>query len=265
MIGIYNPFPMIFACLLLLILFLLPIIIRPWRWFVIYSFFASILFLVLWHMPEYDDKAIRTIRFGYLFGVFFSIQTLRYSHFLGMCLSFLFRLKSQNKHSLRVQPRPIIVVLIFALVFLGAPLTFEYVKGKWYSSFIPENIEIKHAQYVSRGLGAKCEIATFSISQYSFDKLDEFNNNSETRKSRHYNSNNFIYNEWQKTPYKLTGNGLEKTDRWLNGIVCSKIDEAYKQEIIKGLESPDSFYAKTSYTSLIVIPRMNLLVFSFSN
>lgn len=220
---------------------------------------------MLWHMPEYDDKAIQTIRFDYLFGVFFSIQTLRYSHFLGVCLSFLFRLKSQNKYSLRVQPQPLAVVLIFALAFLVMPLTFEYIKGKWYSSFIPENINIKHAQYVSRGLDEKCEIATFSISQYSFDKLDEFNNNLETRKSRYYNSNNLIYSEWQKTPYKLTGSGLEKPDRWLNGIVCSKIDETYKQEIIKSLENPDSFYAKTSYAGLIVIPKMHLLVFSFSN
>lgn len=130
--------------------------------------------------------------------------------------------------------------------------------------FIPKNIEIKNSQYTSKGLGVSCEIATFSIPQYPSNKINEFNSHLEIRKVR-----NLVYSEWKKSPYKLTGNGLEITDRWLNGIVCSKIDEVYKQEIIKGLESSGSFYTKASYDNLyvglILIPKMNLLVFSFSN
>ena len=227
-------------------LFVIPIWIKSWNGFLAYSTCANVVIIVLLFKPEYD----------LFFITFFSS-----AHILAVFVGFI-------RHYLRAdgnnKPLRIKIFVTCVAIFGGGPLLYYQWKTYWFMGFLPESLDVYESIYVGRGFREDCEVAVFRLRPQSLKRFRSHNIAalSGTELARSKSFPNFAYGSWHETPYVLTGNGLSQTDHWLNGLGCSRLDREQLSKIHDALESGNSFFSKSSNAGLIVIPSLDLVVFS---
>ena len=247
MLNLVNPLPylVLFAGL---IAFLIPaLVIRRWSWYGTYAVLSSVAAVGAWYFSDANSFAIK----------FFGVATFA-GVFVGFVIHFV-RRQIAGQDILR-QP----MALLFVRLLIGAvPLGFEHQKETTNVGLLPADVEVSRVAYVHRGLTKECEISAWEVDwpQATWTQLRDRLPSDVSQRARH---GDLVYGPWKSTPYPVSQNPLDAKDRWLNGIGCSGVAPAIREQIVNALTSAGSMYATAGNTGVIVVPTSRLVVLSYS-
>lgn len=161
----------------------------------------------------------------------------------------------------------IVFVAAVAVLVAAAYLALRAWERSWHEGQIPRALEIDEVVLIDgeSGLREGCGAAVFRLSSRTLDKIRRLGAAAfeESRQARSSDKDYFTYSKWEETPYRMTGDGLTLTDRWLNGLGCAKLPPELGRRIHEALESKGSFFSTTQEGGLIIIPGENLAVLSY--
>lgn len=140
---------------------------------------------------------------------------------------------------------------------------FDEWQFNYWKKAIPSGLEISKnidigAEY---GLFGGCAFAVFELSPNTINKIKTYGIKTlnDTRKSELIN-----YSEWASTPDLTPIGENEMPHPWQIGMSCGSpsMDETLFNTILDALEKPDSFFALSSDTGVIVIPKLKIIIIS---
>ena len=245
MIGIPHPLTYVYLALYfmaLAVLFAIPCVVKQWKRYVIYVSCVSLSFSANWFFADIGDP--------------FLPDTLRIAHVTGVAVGFV-------RH---LDPQKIVSRLgglaAMLLVFLGAPVGYQYVKVLLFKLTLPSSIAVIDTVHVDQGFKKSCGMVLFQIGPQTQQTIQA---NSPADLLNLWRTSDPEYYDWGVTPYQLAGNGAESKDRWLNGIFCAHIDERLRQEVVDAVSSNKAFYARAQDSGVVVIPERNWVAYSYAN
>lgn len=247
MIGIPHPLTYVYLALYLIalvVLFAIPCAIQQWKRYVVYVSCVSLLFVVSWFFADIKDTCLP--------------DTLRFSHVAGVAVGFVVRHLFDPQ---RILSR-LCGLAVMLLIFVGGPAGYQYGKIVLFKRSLPSPIEVADAVHIDRGYKKECGMAVFMISPQT--KL-LIQTSTPADLLELWRVSDPEYSEWGRTPYQLTGSGVEAKDRWLNGIFCAHADDGQRQEIVDAVNGNDAFYARAENSGIVVIPKRNWLVYSYAD
>lgn len=156
------------------------------------------------------------------------------------------------------------VLLITSGLMLVVYLACKLFQWQWYLGALPVQIEVDGVVSIadSGGIREGCGAAVFALSRGTLDRLQDegIAALADARQGRERTGAYTAFGAWRETP--STGREGE-ADLHLSGMDCGGLDEALQQRVFGALAQPGSYYASASESSLIVIPSLQIVVFSF--
>lgn len=156
------------------------------------------------------------------------------------------------------------IALIAGGLLLVVYLAYKLFQWQWYLGALPVQIEVDGVVSISDSGGIRegCGAAVFALSRGTLDRLQDRGMAALTdaRQGRERSGAYNAFGAWRET----SSTGQEKdVDLHLSGMDCGGLDEALQQRIFAAMAQPGAYYTTASESSLIVIPSLQIVVFSF--
>jgi hypothetical protein len=151
---------------------------------------------------------------------------------------------------------------------------WRHFQVKFYQAQLPKDLSVKgvHLLHVEDGLRDGCGVVIFDMSLAMIQALqssglDALKEARECRGGPLWQAGDIQYTAWQSTPYvehDADSTPVARDDRWLVGLACGGLDDAWSANIHKALSSPGSYVSKSTSGKggLIVIPALRVVVLS---
>ncbi len=156
------------------------------------------------------------------------------------------------------------IVLIALGLVLVVYMAYKLFQWQWYLGALPAQIEVDGVVSIaeSGGIREGCGAAVFALSRGTLDRLQDRGMAALTdaRQGRERSGTHSAFGAWHETA--STGREGE-ADLRLSGMDCGGLDEALQQRIFAAVAQPGSYFTSASESSLIVIPSLQIVVFSF--
>jgi len=156
------------------------------------------------------------------------------------------------------------ILLVIAGLVLVVGMAYKLFQWQWYLGALPVQIEVDGVVSIadSGGIREGCGAAVFALSRGTLDRLQDHGIAAlaDAHQGRERNGAYNAFGAWRETP----STGQEKdVDLRLSGMDCGGLDEALQQRIFAAVAQPGSYYATAAESGLIVIPSLQIVVFSF--
>lgn len=175
-----------------------------------------------------------------------------------------------------MKPRSYWPLFMKILVGVGAVVAlltagWRHFQTRYYLALLPAALAVEgvHALHVENGLREGCGVVIYDLTPAMAQAMQS-NGIQALAKAREgrggWLARHVRYSAWQSTPYaehEADGTALALEDRWLVGLSCSDLGDAWANEINKALSSPGAFVSTSAEGGLIVIPARRVVVLSF--
>jgi hypothetical protein len=162
--------------------------------------------------------------------------------------------------------KDIIPILVVLVTYSLAYIVFQTWETNFHKQKIPESLEVQHTVLVSTGFYRGCGLAIFGISSDSVRRVRASVRDGLTSATipRGQSVEEAPYSAWKETPFTTPiYKEVTSSERWINGA-CAEVPSELNQKITQALVRSGSFYALRSHAELLVIPEMELVIFSYN-
>lgn len=147
---------------------------------------------------------------------------------------------------------------------LAVSLAYKLFQWQWYLGAVPMQIEVDGVVSVvdSSGFREGCGAAVFEMSKGMQERLQEQGAAAlaDARQGRNRSGAYSAFGTWRET--SAIEHGGEPALH-LSGMDCGGLDDELQQQIFSAVAKPGSYYATASESGLIVIPSLQIVVFTF--
>lgn len=169
-----------------------------------------------------------------------------------------------------MKPKTIVLFLVFVLVFTW--LFYVLKKERDLKKVLPKEIEVSKiiSTHEKIGLGQGCGIIIYKISQHTIDQINQqglnfFENSKVARgsESSEKQSPYYFYQDWRKTPIQENKNNKN----FWSGLSCANqqnLNKSLFEKIIQEATAGNSYYTGHYEGQLVVIPSMQIAIFTYS-
>jgi hypothetical protein len=173
--------------------------------------------------------------------------------------------------NVKIKLAAIFTIFVLASYFVLSDLYWKYSQS-FYKGRLPEKLELSGSALIldEFGLREGCGIVVFKLSEHALNQINHkelkfFDGLTKARdyhlKDNRYN-HHYSYQEWKETPVEESS---ENKNFWF-GFKCAerRLDKNLSKNIVLGASSKGSYYTGHSEGQLLVIPRIGIIVLSYS-